>query len=263
MAEPIVKRRSARGPVATAVASLAQVRHHGRRMTRQLPFSFADPAPLPARLVFAPGALLLGGLQAGGPGAEAEVLEGGGAVAAGAPFGHMTTPGGFRMSVAMTSCGRVGWVSDESGYRYAERDPERAAPWPAMPEAFLRIARAAASEAGYPGFDPDACLVNRYVPEARMTLHQDKDERDFSAPVRSVSLGFPGTLVVGGTTPGGLGGYARGNGRWMRRGWPSASTSRSSGPCTKPSGAASSTPLGWRALPGRFGGGMGLGNGGW
>ena len=169
-------------------------------MTRQLPFAFADPTPLPARVVLAPGALLLRGFLAASTTDEADVLAGVEAVAATAPFRHMTTPGGLRMSVAMTSCGAFGWVSDEGGYRYTARDPERAAPWPAMPDGFLRLARAAANEAGYPGFEPDACLVNRYVPEARMTLHQDKDERDFGAPIVSVSLGLPATFLFGGAT---------------------------------------------------------------
>jgi len=115
-----------------------------------------------------------------------------------APLRHMTTPGGFRMSVAMTNCGALGWVSDERGYRYDPIDPERAAPWPAMPEAFARLATRAAEQAGHPGFEPDACLVNRYAIGARLTLHQDKNERDFRQPIVSVSLGLPARFLFGG-----------------------------------------------------------------
>jgi alkylated DNA repair protein (DNA oxidative demethylase) len=102
------------------------------------------------------------------------------------------------MSVAMTNCGRFGWVSSEHGYRYAELDPERSAPWPAMPAAFLDLARGAAAVAGFERFEPDACLVNRYEPGARLTLHQDKDERDFAHPIVSVSLGVPAVFLLGG-----------------------------------------------------------------
>jgi alkylated DNA repair protein (DNA oxidative demethylase) len=117
-----------------------------------------------------------------------------------APFRHMVTPGGFRMSVAMTNCGQVGWVSDRKGYRYDACDPETGLPWPPMPESFSRLAADAACEAGYAGFQPDACLVNRYEPGARLTLHQDRDERDYTAPIGSVSLGLPAVFRFGGTT---------------------------------------------------------------
>lgn len=119
-------------------------------------------------------------------------------VAAAAPFRHMVTPGGFEMSVAMTNCGHAGWVTDRAGYRYALCDPGTGAPWPAMPQAFLRIAAEAAAEAGYPGFVPDAGLVNRYAPGARLSLHQDRNERDFGQPIVSVSLGLPATFQFGG-----------------------------------------------------------------
>ncbi len=119
-------------------------------------------------------------------------------IAAQAPFRRMTTPGGFQMSVAMTNCGGVGWVTDRTGYRYDARDPESGAPWPAMPDAFLELARGAAGEAGFPGFVPDACLINCYEPGTRLSLHQDKDERDYSHPVVSVSLGLPATFQFGG-----------------------------------------------------------------
>ncbi len=102
------------------------------------------------------------------------------------------------MSVAMTNCGAYGWVSDARGYRYSQTDPDSGLPWPAMPAAFTDLARAAADALGFPGFVPDACLVNRYVPGARLTLHQDKDERDFDAPIVSVSLGVPAMFLFGG-----------------------------------------------------------------
>jgi alkylated DNA repair protein (DNA oxidative demethylase) len=115
-----------------------------------------------------------------------------------APFRHMVTPGGFRMSVAMTNCGRYGWVSDDKGYQYAPLDPSSGRPWPAMPPAFAALAARAAALAGFAAFAPDACLVNRYEPGARLTLHQDKDERDFGQPIVSVSLGVPATFLFGG-----------------------------------------------------------------
>lgn len=115
-----------------------------------------------------------------------------------APFRHMVTPGGFRMSVAMTNAGALGWVTDLAGYRYASRDPETDRPWPEIPASLQRLASSAAKTAGFDDFLPDACLVNRYDPEARMTLHQDKDERDFGAPIVSVSLGIPAVFLWGG-----------------------------------------------------------------
>ena len=116
------------------------------------------------------------------------------------PFRHMVTPGGFRMSVAMTNCGAVGWVTDRSGYRYSPTDPAFGRPWPAMPVAFARLAMCAAERAGHHGFAPDACLINRYDPGSRLSLHQDKDERDLAAPIVSVSLGLPATFLFGGLT---------------------------------------------------------------
>jgi alkylated DNA repair protein (DNA oxidative demethylase) len=115
-----------------------------------------------------------------------------------APFRHLVTPGGFTMSVAMTNCGRVGWVSDRTGYRYDPVDPDTAAPWPAMPAAFLDLAVRAAAEAGFAGYDPDACLINRYVAGAKLSLHQDRDEKDAWAPIVSVSLGLPAVFLWGG-----------------------------------------------------------------
>jgi alkylated DNA repair protein (DNA oxidative demethylase) len=115
-----------------------------------------------------------------------------------APFRRMMTPGGHQMSVAMTNCGDAGWVTDQRGYRYDGADPESGRQWPQMPDAFRELARRAAEEGGFAGFTPDACLINRYVPGARMSLHQDKDEEDFAAPIVSVSLGLPATFMFGG-----------------------------------------------------------------
>jgi alkylated DNA repair protein (DNA oxidative demethylase) len=149
-----------------------------------------------ARCDLAPGAVLLRGFALA---AEAELERAVAAVAAAAPFRHMKTPGGFTMSVAMTNCGRLGWVSSERGYRYDEQDPESGTPWPAMPSAMLELARGAAAAAGFEGFEPDACLVNRYEPGARLTPHQDRDERDFAQPIVSVSLGVPAVFLFGGS----------------------------------------------------------------
>ena len=120
------------------------------------------------------------------------------AVAAAAPFRHMATPGGLRMAVAMTNCGALGWISDGKGYRYTATDPDSGRPWPAMPELFSGLARRAASAAGFAGFAPDACLINRYAPGTRLSLHQDKDEADLGAPIVSVSLGLPAVFLFGG-----------------------------------------------------------------
>lgn len=119
-----------------------------------------------------------------------------------APFRNMMTPGGFRMSVGMTNCGRAGWVTDRKGYRYEQIDPITGAPWPAMPEAFRFLAESAAAAAGYPGFEPDACLINRYEPGTRLSLHRDENERDLAAPIVSVSLGLPAIFLFGGNRRG-------------------------------------------------------------
>lgn len=115
-----------------------------------------------------------------------------------APFRHMITPGGHRMSVALTNCGALGWVTDRTGYRYDSHDPQTGRSWPAMPDVFADLAAQAATRAGFDGFTPDACLINRYEPGARLSLHQDKNERDFSAPIVSVSLGLPAVFMLGG-----------------------------------------------------------------
>lgn len=120
------------------------------------------------------------------------------AVLAAAPFRQMVTPGGFTMSVALSSCGTWGWTTDRNGYRYTRNDPQSGAPWPPMPEVFLQLAQAAAREAGFTGFVPDSCLINRYVPGAKMSLHQDKDEKSYAAPIVSVSLGLPALFLFGG-----------------------------------------------------------------
>jgi alkylated DNA repair protein (DNA oxidative demethylase) len=115
-----------------------------------------------------------------------------------APFRHMITPGGSRMSVAMTNCGAYGWVTDRTGYRYDGMDPDSGKVWPHMPDAFAQLARDAAASAGFDAFVPDACLINRYEPGARLSLHQDRNERDFSTPIVSVSLGIPAVFLFGG-----------------------------------------------------------------
>ena len=115
-----------------------------------------------------------------------------------APFRHIVTPGGFRMSVAMTNCGALGWITDRTGYRYDRVDPESGQEWPPMPACFLNLAKTAAAEAGFSGFLPDACLINRYETGARLSLHQDRNELDFSAPIVSVSLGVPAVFLFGG-----------------------------------------------------------------
>ena len=145
--------------------------------------------------VIGDGAVLLRGFAAA---FEAVLLAEVEAVTAAAPFRHLTTPGGHVMSVAMSNCGTAGWVSDRRGYRYEAADPLTGRPWPAMPRGARRLAVDAAARAGYPAFDPDACLINRYVPGAKMSLHQDHDEGDLSAPIVSLSLGLPAVFLWGG-----------------------------------------------------------------
>jgi alkylated DNA repair protein (DNA oxidative demethylase) len=145
--------------------------------------------------VLEPGAFLLRGFAENQAAALVADID---RIAAAAPFRNMVTPGGFTMSVAMSNCGAYGWVTDRKGYRYADADPVSGRPWPAMPAAFRDLAARAAAAADYAGFVPDSCLINRYVPGARMSLHQDKDEADFAAPIVSVSLGLPATFLWGG-----------------------------------------------------------------
>ncbi len=149
----------------------------------------------PSAETLADGAVLLRGFAAAdAPALLAEIQR----VAAAAPFRHLITPGGFRMSVAMTNCGAVGWISDRRGYRYGADDPETGRPWPAMPPLLRTLADRAADAAGFAGFAPEACLINRYEPGARLTLHQDRDEGNLSHPIVSVSLGVPATFLFGG-----------------------------------------------------------------
>jgi alkylated DNA repair protein (DNA oxidative demethylase) len=145
----------------------------------------------------AEGAVLLRGYATEQAGALWESLQD---LLVAAPFRHMITPGGFRMSVAMTNCGDAGWVSDRRGYRYSPIDPSTGLHWPPMPAPFRRLATGTAAEAGFAGFEPDVCLVNRYEPGARLTLHQDRDERDFTQPIVSVSLGLPAVFLFGTNT---------------------------------------------------------------
>jgi alkylated DNA repair protein (DNA oxidative demethylase) len=142
-----------------------------------------------------PGTVLLGGFALP---AERRLLSDLKLVLAHAPFRHMITPGGFRMSVAMTNCGSLGWVTDRTGYRYDAVDPESGKEWPPMPESFLQLATTAAEAAGFPGFDPDGCLINRYEPGAKLSLHQDRNEKDFEKPIVSASLGIPAVFLFGG-----------------------------------------------------------------
>ena len=143
----------------------------------------------------APGAVVLCGFALP---SETELVAALGEIAAQAPFRHMTTPWGAPMSVAMTNCGEAGWLSDRAGYRYDRSDPKTGRPWPAMPGCFRTLATDAADRAGFPDFAPDACLINRYVPGTRLSLHQDRDERDYAHPIVSVSLGLPAIFLFGG-----------------------------------------------------------------
>ncbi|CAN5728587.1 DNA oxidative demethylase AlkB [soil metagenome] len=148
-------------------------------------------------LPLAPGALKLGGFARD---IDAALLAAVADIARDAPFRHLVTPGGLRMSVAMTNCGEAGWVSDRTGYRYEPCDPDGGQPWPAMPELFKDLAARAAAHAGFANFQPQACLVNRYVPGSKLSLHQDRDERNLAEPIVSVSLGLPATFLWGGAT---------------------------------------------------------------
>jgi alkylated DNA repair protein (DNA oxidative demethylase) len=159
----------------------------------QLPLAFGDLRP-PAT-EFLPGAWHLPRYAAGQAKALLAAID---LVNQHAPFRSMMTPGRRWMSVALTNCGALGWVTDQRGYRYQATDPESGRPWPPLPDGLLALAQGAASVAGYPGFVPDACLINRYLPGAKMALHQDRDERSYDHPIVSVSLGLPATFLFGG-----------------------------------------------------------------
>jgi alkylated DNA repair protein (DNA oxidative demethylase) len=147
-----------------------------------------------SRETLAPGAVLLRGFaREEGAALQQAIAE----VTRQSPFRHLVTPGGRAMSVAMSNCGALGWVSDRSGYRYDALDPLSGRPWLAMPAILRKLAVRAAAQAGFADFEPDACLVNRYEPGARLSLHQDRDEQDFSAPIVSVSLGLPAVFLFG------------------------------------------------------------------
>jgi alkylated DNA repair protein (DNA oxidative demethylase) len=162
-----------------------------------LPVDLFESVPdvRPSREAIAEGAVLLRSFV--GP-LESDLIAALRDIVMEAPFRHMVTPGGHQMSVAMTNCGSVGWVTDRTGYRYDGVDPESGKPWPPMPPSFRALAGQAAAQAGFDGFSPEACLINRYQPGARMSLHQDKDETDFAAPIVSVSLGLPAIFLFGG-----------------------------------------------------------------
>lgn len=156
---------------------------------------FDDKAGEPRVETIVDGAFVLRGFAAGPDEALLAAID---RIAAEAPFRHMETPGGHTMSAAMTCCGELGWVTDRRGYRYQARDPVTGQPWPSMPSLFLELAEEAAAEAGFDRFAPDACLINRYRQGAKMGLHQDRDEKDFSQPIVSVSLGLPMVFQFGG-----------------------------------------------------------------
>jgi alkylated DNA repair protein (DNA oxidative demethylase) len=149
----------------------------------------------PATENLAPGAVVLRGFVRA---SEKELLDAVTQITGISPFRHLVTPGGYRMSVAMTNSGELGWVSDRTGYRYDAIDPVTGQPWPPMPALLLELAARAAAAAGYEAFRPDACLINRYAPGTRLSLHRDYDERDASAPIVSVSLGLPARFLWGG-----------------------------------------------------------------
>ena len=142
---------------------------------------------------------MLRGFARHGAGALVEAVT---EIAAAAPFRNMVTPGGFRMSVAMTNCGRAGWITDRKGYRYEPTDPLTGRAWPLISRSFRDLAADAANAAGFPGFEPDACLINRYEPGTRLSLHRDENERDLTAPIVSVSLGLPAVFLFGGDSRG-------------------------------------------------------------
>lgn len=161
------------------------------------PDLFGEVAASPPVEAFAPGAMLLRGFASP---VSADLLAALAGITGRSPFRRMMTPGGFTMSVAMTNAGEVGWITDRRGYRYGPLDPDTGLPWPAMPECFRRLAANAADAAGYAGFEPDGCLINRYEPGSRLSAHQDRNERDLRWPIVSVSLGLPATFLFGGAS---------------------------------------------------------------
>jgi alkylated DNA repair protein (DNA oxidative demethylase) len=173
----------------------AQVRASGRLPATASLFADGDPPPQSAVVLAESAVVLRGAASPEAPRILAEIER----ITARAPFRNMTTPGGFRMSVAMTNCGEYGWVSDRTGYRYSPVDPLSGNKWPPIPDVLLDCAARAAAAAGFARFAPDACLVNRYAPGTKLSLHQDKDEADKAWPVVSISLGLPATFVWGGT----------------------------------------------------------------
>jgi DNA oxidative demethylase len=174
---------------------MAQVRPIADNVAMTFDLFPDEPAPGRRNEPLEPGALVLRGLARDrGP----ALLEALGTVTSRAPLRFLTTPGGYRMSVAMTNCGSAGWISDRTGYRYGPQDPLTGEQWPAMPVVFAALATEAAAAAGFPAFSPDACLINQYEPGSRLSLHQDKDERDYGAPIVSVSLGLPAVFLFGG-----------------------------------------------------------------
>lgn len=155
---------------------------------------FDSLPPEEALTPLAPGAVLLHGFAREEEAALLQAIE---SVVQQAPLRHWQTPGGYTMSVAMSNCGPLGWVSGASGYRYAAQDPATHQPWPAMPACLMDLARRAAARSGYPHFEPDACLINQYTPGAKLSLHQDKDEQDLREPIVSLSLGLPAVFLFG------------------------------------------------------------------
>jgi len=164
-----------------------------RAATRDL-FSAEAPAAAVAEALVEGATILRGFVEREAPALVDAVTR----LVEAAPFRHMVTPGGYTMSIEMSNCGRLGWVTDRRGYRYATTDPSSGRAWPPLPAIFRDVATGAAAAGGFPGFEPDACLINRYEPGTRLSLHQDRNERDFSAPIVSVSLGLPAVFLFGG-----------------------------------------------------------------
>jgi alkylated DNA repair protein (DNA oxidative demethylase) len=165
--------------------------------SESLPLALDEAQDTVARVALGPRVALLRGFAREDAPALIAAIS---AIAAVSPFRHMVTPGGWAMSVALTNCGQVGWVTDRTGYRYDPIDPLSGQPWPEMPPMLADLAAGAAAAAGFGGFRPDACLVNRYAPGARLSLHQDRNERDFDQPIVSISLGLPAIFLWGGKT---------------------------------------------------------------